>query len=115
MKKTLAFLLCLALCLSGLCAYAEEPEREVYSSGDYEYAILEDGTAEITKYTGEAETLIIPETLDGLPVTSIGDGTFSGCDSLKTVIVGRDSYALTYCRENGLPYAYPDANDWLNG
>ena len=48
-------------------------------------------------------------------VTEIGYGAFEDCDSLKTVIVGRDSYALTYCRENGLPYTYPDANDWLNG
>ena len=142
-------------------ADAEEAERELYISGDYEYAILEDGTAEITTYYGEAEALIIPETLDGLPVTTIGDwafdgrsslsavtipdsvttigdwafegcsslsdvtipdsvteigyGAFEDCDSLKTVIVGRDSYALTYCRENGLPYTYPDANDWLNG
>ena len=77
----------LALCLPGLCAYAEEPEREVYRSADFKYAILEGGTAEITIYNGNAETLI----------------------------VGRDSYAQKYCKENGLSYTCPDANDQLNG
>ena len=68
-------------------ADAEEAERELYISGDYEYAILEDGTAEITTYYGEAEALIIPETLDGLPVTTIGDWAFEGCSSLSAVTI----------------------------
>ena len=54
MKKLLAVLLCLALCLPGLCAYAEEPEQEpeTFLSGDFSYVILEDGTTEITAYSG---------------------------------------------------------------
>jgi len=46
-------------------------------------------------------------------VTSIGDGAFAYCDSLTAITVGRNSYARQYCKDNGLPYTYSDANDWL--
>ena len=46
-------------------------------------------------------------------VTSIGDHAFSGCSSLTSITVTRDSYAHQYCIDNGLPYTYPDANNWL--
>ena len=46
-------------------------------------------------------------------VTTIGDSAFSDCDALKTITVTRDSFAEQYCKDKGLPYAYPDANDWL--
>ena len=46
-------------------------------------------------------------------VTAIGDRAFSRCSSL-TLTVGRDSYALQYCKENALNYTYPDSLDWLN-
>ena len=50
--------------------------------GRYEYAVQEDGTAMITKFTPRKEydkphtELIIPNKLDGHPVTGIGDGAF---------------------------------------
>lgn len=46
-------------------------------------------------------------------VTTIGDNAFSGCDKLTTITVSRGSYAAQYCKDNDLPYTYPDANDWL--
>ncbi len=57
------------------------------TSGDFEYEILDDGTAEITDYTGSAETLEIPATLDGYTVTSIGDEAFGFCESLTSVTI----------------------------
>ncbi|MBR6667015.1 MAG: leucine-rich repeat domain-containing protein [Clostridia bacterium] len=53
-------------------------------------------------------TITIPDS-----VTSIGDDAFYWCDALTSITVGRDSYARQYCIDNGLPYTYPDANDWL--
>ncbi|MBQ7786452.1 MAG: leucine-rich repeat protein [Clostridia bacterium] len=51
---------------------------------DYlEYAILEDDTAEITRYEGSSQTIAIPESLEGYPVTSIGDGAFAGSKSMR--------------------------------
>ena len=184
MKKAIVLLVCLLLCLPTAFGYAGEADRKTFSCGDYEYALMEDGSAEIVKYNGAAEALEIPGELDGhavtgigdeaflscfsltavtIPdsVTAIGDGAFSGCkslnsvtipdsvtsigkrafsgcksltsvtlpdsvtsigkyafsecDSLASVVVGLDSYAEQYCVDNGLPYTYPDANDWLNG
>lgn len=46
-------------------------------------------------------------------VSAIGYGAFLGCDSLTDISVSRGSYAEQYCKDNGLPYNYPDANDWL--
>ncbi len=47
-------------------------------SGDYEYEILDDGTVEITEYSGFAKNLAIPGTIAGKTVSSIGDLAFQG-------------------------------------
>lgn len=73
-KKLLAVLMVLtllisAVSLSGLNAFAETSE-------DFEYRILEDGTAEITGYNGTAKDIVIPSKIDGYEVTSIGEQAF---------------------------------------
>ncbi len=91
MKKLFALLLCLALCAvlfaATAPAFAEEAERETFTSGDFEYALLDDGTAEITKYGGNADVLTIPGALDGHAVTSIGDYAFCNCEYLTSVTI----------------------------
>lgn len=127
MKKMLACLLC-ALLLLPPFAQAEAPEKFV--SGDYSCILLEDGTAEITEYSGGAKSLTVPAEIDGHSVTGIGDRAFSfcfnmaevtlpdgvtsignyafyGCGSL-TLTVSRDSEAEQYCKENDLAYTYAD-------
>ena len=42
-----------------------------------EYKIVDDQTVTIVKYTGDAEEVIIPETIEGLPVTVIGIHAFA--------------------------------------
>ena len=85
MKKVISLLLSVVMLLSitaglNLTANAE-------TSGDFEYAILDDGTAEIIGYTGSATDLTIPSTLDGYTVTSIGDWAFYWCTSLIGVTI----------------------------
>ncbi len=46
-------------------------------------------------------------------VESIGKDSFAECSDGLTIVVPRDSYALQYCKENGLNYEYSDALDWL--
>ena len=47
----------------------EKPVSDVYN--DFEYVIT-GGKASITKYKGNAETVVIPEVIDGVPVRCIG-------------------------------------------
>ena len=72
----------LSLLLS-MVTFAEE--RETFTSGDFEYVVLEDGTAEITHYSGDEEVLDVPQKLDGYGVTSIGDIAFENRKSLSSI------------------------------
>ena len=64
--------------LCAVCAGAE-------TYGDFEYSVLDDGTVEITGYSGSAEKVDIPEMIDGRSVTSIGEDAFNYCISLTSV------------------------------
>ena len=90
MKKLLSFMLILSI-VCFVFASAEETvgvsEPEMHISGDYGYIILNDGTAEITGYSGEEKQLTIPSELDGICVTSIGDNAFSDNKSLTSVTI----------------------------
>lgn len=88
MKKWLLSVLILTL-LSCSYAFGESEEKaQEFSCGDYDYSLMEDGTANITGYHGSAAELSIPEEMDGRSVTSIGDWAFRGCDSLVTIELG---------------------------
>ena len=54
---------------------------------DYTYT-TNNGTITITGYTGVGGAVIIPDTINGLPVTSIGDSAFSSRDGLTSVTIG---------------------------
>ena len=71
--------------------------------GDYNYTVLDDGTVEITKYAGSDKEVVIPSTVNGKKVTSIGEKAFYFCESLTKVTIpnsvtsiGED--AFFYCR-----------------
>ena len=87
-KKFLSLLMSLAMILTalplaGFTAFAEDG---THTSGDFEYVVLKDGTAEITKYNGNAEILDIPSKLNGYTVTSIGKQAFANCDFTSITI-----------------------------
>ena len=57
---------------------------------EFSYAVCgnnENKYIKITKYNGAKEEVIIPESIDGLYVTSIGEKTFSDCTSLTSVTI----------------------------
>ncbi len=89
MKKyvgIILFLLALVMCLSAASAYGSE-NTITDQFGDFQYIILEDGTVEIKAYLGEAQVLLIPDTLDGIPVSSIGMDALCACRSLNDVTI----------------------------
>ncbi len=83
----------------------------VDSTGNYKYAILQDGTAKIVKYLKEEGAVKIPAALDGHPVTAIGKA-FAG-KSLVTSIeipdtvtdIGSESFYGTGIKEVTIPEA----------
>lgn len=93
MKKWMTLFLVLLLTAVMFCALAEEEPVE-YTRGDYKYILLEDGTAEITDYTGKAEELTVPGELDGYCVSSIGDRAFFHSKSLIIISLSDNLTAI---------------------
>ena len=84
MKKLSLLLTLLAL----LCLLTPAMvQGEAFNSGDFKCTLLEDGSAEIKKYSGKASVLEIPAQLDGCAVTSIAKQAFTYCNSLTQVII----------------------------
>ena len=81
---------CTIICEKGSKAekYAKDNGLDYnYSDGDYLYKELDDGTVEITKYSGNYTILNIPSTLGGKQVTSIGSDAFSDRMYLEKIII----------------------------
>lgn len=106
-KRALSLLLSILLA-AGCCVVAglSRPtiKAETFTSGDYEYTLLEDGTAQITDYTGSDTDLTILVQLDGHPVTGIGERAFSDQRTLVHVsipegVVSIGESAFEYCTE----------------
>ena len=85
MRKLIATL---TLCVLFLCcilpgAVAEQSLK----AGDYTYIIQHDGTAEIILYEGTETTLVVPQELNGTPVTAIGPSAFQADDYLAELVI----------------------------
>ena len=80
--------------------FGNRASAETWENLTYEVA---DGKATITGHDGEISgELVIPETLGGYPVTSIGDYAFSGCTGLTSITIpdsvgSIDRYAFYGC------------------
>lgn len=84
LTKTVSVLLAVVILMSVvLCAPFTVSAS---TSGDYEYTILDDGTAEITKYKGNETGVVIPSKISSYNVTEIGNFAFMGCKSLESVV-----------------------------
>lgn len=60
---------------------SDQPHRV---SGDYTYSCTRDGRIQLERYTGSAEEVVVPDTLDGLEVCSIGIA-FAGNTAIRRV------------------------------
>ncbi len=69
-----------------LCAVPSVYAQSESSEEGFVYEV-KNGEAIITEYTGNAQDLTIPATIDEYPVTQIGSYAFSGCESLLSVTI----------------------------
>ena len=60
---------------------------ETTADGNFAYEVNEDGGVTITRYTGSDTEVVIPSTINGKKVTSIGNYAFSYCTSLTSVTI----------------------------
>ena len=102
MKKLLALVLCLLLTVQILPVGFFTFEASAAYSGYYTYTVT-DGKATITDVDESISgDVVIPSTLGGYPVTSIGDSAFYKCSSLTSVTIGNGvtrigNYAFHTC------------------
>lgn len=108
MKKVLCLVIGLCLFLGSIPVFAEtltekhtvtyefkngktyltkyEGVEEEYVKSDFECEI-ENGEVVITKYIGNSEIVVIPEEINGLKVTKIGEEAFRNIDTLSRVVL----------------------------
>jgi hypothetical protein len=55
--------------------------------GDFTYTVNTNNTVTITKYSGAGGTVIIPSTINSMPVVGIGSSAFSSCTGLASVVI----------------------------
>ena len=58
------------------------------AQAQFNYTTNDDNTITITGYTGSGGDVTIPDTINSLPVTSIGNEAFLSCTSLTNAIIG---------------------------
>ena len=61
------------------------PAARASVSGGFEYRLLDDGTAVITRYTADEAKPVIPSAINGIRVTAIGERAFANCRKLSSV------------------------------
>jgi hypothetical protein len=77
MKKKIIIGICVAVILAAIITIVVINNKDkYYCEGDYKYAILDDGTVEITEYIGNETEIEIPSELGGMPVSKLGDICF---------------------------------------
>ena len=79
-----------------LCAPFTVSAAEIFTSGDYEYIILDDDRAEITKYKGNETKVVMPSNTSGYSITCIGKFAFMGCKSLESVTIPESITRIDY-------------------
>ncbi len=86
MKKILSIIICLALIIAVLPLQSLNVFAEI--DPYFTYEVVDDEAIITSVDESISGDITIPSTLDGYPVTSIGDYAFSYCDSLESVIIG---------------------------
>ena len=67
---------------------------------DFKYEV-EDGKVTITNYTGKGGDVVVPDTIDGLPVTAIGDNAFCYCTGLTSITLPEGCTTIGYYAFSG--------------
>lgn len=75
--------ICITVMLMLLCGTASALEKH----GDYEYSVLNDGTAKIWTYHGSETDLVLPEKINGYIVSTLSDSFVIGENSIISLTI----------------------------
>ena len=100
--------------------FTEGLQRTETNSDEYEYKELEDGTLEISKYTGNDSEVVIPSKINGKQVSRIGTYSFIYLTELESVIIpesirsigDRAFYQSSNLRNIVLPKSVVSIGEW---
>ena len=67
---------------------------------DFKYEV-DDGKVTITDYTGAGGDVVVPDTIDGRPVTCIGDNAFCYCTGLTSITLPEGCTTIGYYAFSG--------------
>ncbi len=84
------------------------------TSGDFEYEVLADGTVGIMECKSTSKNIVVPSTINGKQVTSIGSGAFMDCENLEKLTLpdGLNNIGTYGFDETPL---YKNSKTWENG
>jgi hypothetical protein len=120
MKKMISLLLCFVMVLSFIPLFKFQSSALTFEDFTYEIISESKKTAQITKYSGKATELVIPDTIDGYSIVSIGEQAFYFNKTLVNVTVSEgvtsvDNHAFCYCDKLeiiNLPKSLTVVEDW---
>ncbi|MGN0522316.1 MAG: leucine-rich repeat domain-containing protein, partial [Eubacterium sp.] len=92
MKKAISLLLSFVMIMSIMTCV---DLSILAQSSDFDYEVLENGTAQITQYNGDDDEVTIPSSIDGYEVTSIGFWAFED-SSIESVIIPEGVTSIEY-------------------
>lgn len=81
--KILSLLLAALILISTVFSVTAFAAAEDGTYKNFKYTVTDENSAVISKYTGNEASVEIPESINGYPVTEIGDSAFKGNFSLK--------------------------------
>lgn len=84
MKKFFVFILFLVCCSF---AFADNIVAGEYDVGDYSIFIDANGEIEILQYYGNDIDLVIPDEIEGFPVTKLGYRSFAWNNTFESVVI----------------------------
>ena len=98
MKKhrLLTIVLVTAMLLLPLGAATNAVADGIYSDGEFSYKIV-NNVATVWEYHGRDANVVVPSTFNGMRVTAMGNGTFSECGFLESVVVSEGIEVLGPC------------------
>lgn len=109
MKKIVGMLL---LCLLNFTGFTLVSAEDVIMSGEFGYWLSSDNHAFIEVYTGSDTHVVVPDTLDGYPVTMIVDTAFAGNTTVERIDLPDTIVALSsHCFEGCTALTYMDIPD----